>query len=211
MKAAAAISIVLVTLTVCVLLTLHVMRREAGQTARGAMDLARQVLHLTPETTITSYVSRQKTEELLELASISKQFPVSYSFQQTWLGSTKSLDLLGDYTVKAGFDLRERFSLQVDEKTRRVQADFPAPKILSIQQNGYQVTRDADGLWNKLSQKDQEQGVREMNGRARAAALEMKILDEARSALRQQFEALAREAGQEWTITFREAAPAVVP
>jgi len=154
MKKAAAVSMVLITLTLCFVFTLHVTRKEAGKTARGAIELVKQVLNITPEVTITTYVTRQKTADIFELASVSKEFPINYHFEHTLYGSTKKLDLVGQYTVKAGFDLRERFTVQIDERTHRVRADFPASKILSVEQNSYKVVNDDSGYWNRLTQKD---------------------------------------------------------
>ena len=204
MKKAAAISLVLVTITLCLAFLLHTTRREAGRTAQGAIELVRQVLNITPEVTISSYVTYQRTSNIFELASVSKQFPIDYSYENTTLGSTKRLLLHGNYTVKAGFDLHDRFTVQVDEKSHRVRADFPAPKILSVQQNNYKVVQDASGYWNLLTQQDQEAAVNEMNSRARAAAVEMKVLAEAKESLRRQLLDLAKKSGQDWQITFRD-------
>jgi hypothetical protein len=204
MKKAAAISLVLITLTLCFVFAIHMTRKEAGRTALGAIQLIKQVLNITPEVTITTYVTRQKTEEIFELASVSKEFPVNYHFEHTLYGSTKTLDLLGQYTVKAGFDLRERFTVQIDERTHRVRADFPPPKILSVEQNSYKVVNDDSGYWNRLTQKDQEVAVNDMNARARAQALEMQVREEAKASLRRQLLELAKKSRQTWEITFRD-------
>ena len=204
MKKALSISLVLVTLTACFLFVMHRLRMEAGETARGAIDMVKQILNVTPEVTITTYVTRQKTTDIFELASVSKEFPVEYHYTQKQFGSTKALDILGQYTVKAGFDLRERFSVQVDQVSHRVRADFPPPKILSVEQRSYKVTRDEGGWWNGLTQKDQESAVNDMNAKARTNALEMNVLDEAKASLRRQLLELAKKTGQEWEITFRD-------
>jgi hypothetical protein len=134
---------------------------------------------------------------------------VDYHYENKQYGSTKKLDLVGQYTVKAGFDLRERFSVQVDQRSHRVRADFPPAKILSVEQKSYQVTRDEGGWWNGLTQKDQEAAVNDMHARARAAALQMQVCDEAKSSLRRQLLELAKKSGQEWEITFRDEHPFV--
>jgi Protein of unknown function (DUF4230) len=210
-KRAIAISLVLVTLTLCVAFLLHMVRREAGKTAQGAIELVRQVLNITPEVTISTYVTYQRTSNIFELASVSKEFPIDYDYENTTLGSTKHLHLRGQYTVKAGFDLRDRFTVQIDEKSHRVRAEFPAPKILSVQQNNYKVVEDTSGWWNLLTQQDQEAAVNQMNNRARAAAMEMKVLDEAKASLRRQLLDLANKAGQKWEVTFRDEPQKLVP
>ena len=107
-------------------------------------------------------------------------------------------------SLKAGFDLRERFTVQIDERTQRVRADFPAPKILSVEQNSYKVVNDDSGYWNRLTQKDQELAVNDMNAKARAEALEMQVREEAKASLRRQLLELAKKSGQTWEITFRD-------
>ncbi len=210
MKKAAAISMVLITLTLCVAFLAHQARKEAGRTAQGAIELVKQVLNITPEVTITSYVTYQKTSNILELASISKQFPIEHTYENTTLGSTKRLVLHGQYTVKAGFDLRDRFSVQIDEATHHVRADFPAPRILSVEQNSYKVIQDSSGLWNLLTQKDQQLAVESMNEKARQAALEMRVLEEAKASLREQLLDLSKKAGQDWEIHFRDERPSLI-
>jgi hypothetical protein len=168
MKKAAAISLVIITVTLCAAFLMHTAQKEAGKTAQGALDLVKQVLHITPEVTINTYVTYQKTSDILELASINKE---------------------------------------VDQKTHHVRADFPAPKILSVQQNNYKVTQDDGGYWNRLTQKDQELAVNGMNDKARAAAVEMKVLEEAKASLRRQLLELSKKAGQEWEINFRDESP----
>ena len=211
MKKAAAIAIVLVTLTLCFVFAVHMTRKEAGKTAQGAIELVKQALNITPEVTITTYVTRQKTADILELASVSKEFPVEYHYEHRQFGSTKTLDLVGHYTVKAGFDLRERFVVQVDEASHRVRADFPAPKVLSVEQRSYHVMNDDSGYWNRLTQRDQELAVNDMNAKARATALELQVREEAKAALRRQLLELARKSGQDWEITFRDEPTLIAP
>ena len=109
--------------------------------------------------------------------------------------------------MKAGFDLRERFSVQVDERSHKVHADFPPPKILSVEQVRYDVTRDENGWWNGLTQQDQAAAVNDMNKRASNNALDMHVCDEAKASLRRQLLELAKKSGQEWEITFRDEHP----
>ena len=90
MKKALSISIVLVTATACLLFALHTIRKEAGRTAQGAIDMVKQLLNITPEVTITTYVTRQKTSDIFELASVSKEFPVDYHYEGKQYGSTSS-------------------------------------------------------------------------------------------------------------------------
>jgi len=46
-----------------------------------------------------------------------------------------------------------------------------------------------------------------MHAKARAAALEMQVCEEAKASLRRQLLVLAKKSGQEWEITFRGERP----
>jgi len=202
LKRAAAICLVLVTLTLCAAFLMSRGQVEAGRSARGALEAVKSVLHVTPTVAVSSYIATQKTSDILELATVSKGFPIEYSFTHTFMGSTKSLKLRGDYTVKAGFDLREKFSLQVGEAGDIVFADFPGPKILSVQMNRYAVLEDQDGWWNVLTPRDREDAVNAMNALARKSALEMGVLPEAKAAVTKR---LLEYGGRlKWEITFRD-------
>lgn len=205
---AAALCLILLTLTLCVTIVANRGMVEAGRTARGALEAVESILHVTPTVTVSSYVARQTTIDIMELATVSKNFPQQYSFEHTLLGSTKKLVLRGDYSVKAGFDLRDRFAIQVDQKTGTIFADFPSPKVLSVQMNRYAVLEDEDGWWNALTPADREAAVNAMNEAARRSALEMNVLAEARESVSKRLVQYGNGRQMKWEITFREPAAA---
>ncbi len=209
LKTAAAICLILITLTACVIALLDRGRFEAGRTARGALEAVESILHVTPTVTISSYVARQKTTDIMELATVSKEFPQQYTLEHTFMGSTKRLVLRGDYAVKAGFDLRDRFVVQIDQKTGVIFADFPSPKVLSVEMNRYAVLEDQDGWWNTLTPQDRESAVNAMNATARQSALEMNLLPEARESVTKRLQQWAADNHTKWEVTFR--APAFPP
>ncbi len=211
MRKAAGFCLVLLTLTGCGLLVLHFLAYEAKRTATDAVDLVKSVVNITPEVSIVSSVSHQKTSAIMELASVSKDFPVDYRYQTTLFGSSNEIDLRGEYSVKAGFDLHDRFNVQVDEQTHKVHADFPPPKVLSVQQNRITVVSEKGGLWNWLGPKDRENAVNAMTAEARRQALDLEILPAAKDSLRKQLLDAAHKLGQDWEITFRDEEPPPVP
>jgi hypothetical protein len=204
MKTALGICLVLVTLTFCAWFLMNRTRTEAVNTARDAAQIFRSLVDMTPEVRITAYVTVQRTSSILELATVKKEITIPYRYEASWAGSTKTLELGSAYTLKAGFDLRERFTLDVDEETHVIHATFPAPKLLSVQQDKYWIQRDADGWWNKITPQDRESAINSMNGLARVKAADLGILDEARETLRKQLTELAGAKGQKWDIRFRD-------
>ncbi len=204
MRKALAISLVLVTLTVCILALVHWTRKEVTQTALDAIEVAKSVLKITPQVQITSTVTLQETKDILELASKSQQLVKNYNYEASWMGSTKVLRLQGQYTIKAGFDLKDRFNVQVDEQSKRIRADFPPARILSVQLDDYKVLEDSSGWWNRLNPKDQEAALNQMNQQVRDEASRGDLLRAAEDSLRDQLNEQARKHEQTWEVTFRK-------
>ena len=63
--------------------------------------------------TINETVVIEQSTPILEVATISRQSLVDHSWSHSWLGSTKSLHIRGTFTAKAGFDLREPFTIDI--------------------------------------------------------------------------------------------------
>ena len=174
----------------------------ANNTVRNAIELVKSVLHVTPEVIITTYVEHQQNSDILELASINRRLFIPYEFRSTWLGSRKELRLYGNYSIKAGFDLRDQFSIQIEKGTNKIRAYFPAPKILSVQQDKIAVLEDNSGAWNRITDEDRERALNDINAYATQHAFN--ILEEAKNSLRCQLQTLGKKSGQEWEIHFAQ-------
>lgn len=206
MKNAVSFSLVLVVITFCVIGFIHFVRQETLDTAQRAAEAVKQVLHLTPEVTVTTYVVRQKNTDILELASTSKEFPLDYHYKTKFLGSEKFFDIKSDYIAKAGFDLRDKFTVQVDENTKKLRAFFPPPRLLSCQQKAgsFKILRDQDGWLNGVTPEERQRCINEMNADAERKAIEMNILEEAKESVRKQLMELAKKSGQDWEVHFSD-------
>ncbi|MEX0775782.1 MAG: DUF4230 domain-containing protein [Phycisphaeraceae bacterium] len=198
------VCLVIVTITVCAVVLMNRAGAEAGRTAREALDLARSVLHITPEVHITNHVATQQTRDILELATVEQQYSIEQKYEMSWLGSTKRLRLQGRYAAKAGFDLKDRFRLDIDQDTGVVHADFPGPRVLSVELQSYEVIEDDSGYWNRLNPQDQELAFNTMNEQARKHAVELGMLNDAKASLTRSLEELAKRQGQKWEIVYRD-------
>jgi len=204
MKWAFPICLLLVVATLCAIAILRLLRTETETAMKNAADTVSQLLQITPKVTMRSTVWPQKTERVLELATTSRSLPIEYTFEHTFLGSTKHLKLRGAYVVKAGFDLREAFSVNLSNNGHVAKADFPAPKILSVEMKHYEVVEDVDGWWNYLTQQDQQDAVAAMTGEIRKTAEQAGILAEARDSLTKQLSEIGNARGQQWQVKFRD-------
>jgi hypothetical protein len=155
---------------------------------KAPMDLAHataeginSVFNFTPRVTVNQTVVIEQNTPILEVATVSRGMYVDHTWSHTWLGSTKTIQVQGSYTAKAGFDLREPFTIDVQRKPLRVVATMPPPRLLSLELDSYKILRDESGWWNRISDSDREAAVRDLNELARAKAGASGILEEARA------------------------------
>jgi len=134
------------------------------------------------ETSVETNVITVEKRDIAELAVVSRKTQAVVKSRSLLLGSESVLILRGDFLVKAGFDLTEPFSVEVDEVTGTVDAHFPPAKILSMEMTNYEVFHADEGLWNRLKPEDQELATKEMLLKAReeAEASDIKAEAEAR-------------------------------
>jgi hypothetical protein len=151
----------------------------AHNTATGIKEF----FNFTPRVKVNQTVVIEQNTPILEVATVSRELYIDYSWSHTWLGSTKTIQLQGSFVAKAGFDLREPFDLDVERNPLRVEALMSPPKLLSLQMDTYRIVKDESGWWNRISDGDRETAVRELQEVARSRAEASGILDEARSTI----------------------------
>lgn len=140
---------------------------SARQTAQIIAETFEKALNFTPEVTVDSIVVIAASKPVLEITTVERQARVRHTWTQTWLHSTKSMEIEATFIAKAGFDLNDTFRIEVDPRTGNLGATLPAPKILSIGMTEVEVRRDEDGLWNKLTPEDRKAAFAELETRAR--------------------------------------------
>lgn len=155
----------------------------------------KEMFNFTPRVTIEQTVVIEQTTPIMEIATVSRDVFVDYSWSHSWLGSTKSLRVVGAFTVKAGFDLREPFTIAIEKHPLRVAATMPPPKILSLTMTSYRIDQDEDGWWNKIAIADREAAVRELQTTARTKAESSGILEEATRTIEQRIRELVAKNG----------------
>ena len=109
--------------------------------ARRTAESIREVFDFTPRVTLNETVMIAENTPILEVATVSRSLMVHHRWSHTWLGSTKTLELHGSFTAKAGFDLREPFTIDIQRSPLRVVARMPAPKLLSVQMDSFRLSR----------------------------------------------------------------------
>ncbi len=159
---------------VSIVLTLLLMWRtsmeitsSARATARIVAETFQKSLNFTPEITVDSVVVVAANTPILEITTMQRQALVRNTWSQTWMHSTKTMEIEATFTARAGFDLTDPFRIEIDPRTGNLGANLPAPKILAIGMSNVRVLRDEDGLWNKLTPEDRQKAFGELEQKAR--------------------------------------------
>ncbi len=135
---------------------------------RKARDSFVELAHLQPKVTVNNRVYLEQTTTVAELAVLARRVQVEHEMLHTWAGSTKRIKLHGTYLVKAGFDLRKKFTVNI--QPNEIVIDLPHAQILSVEQEQVEVQTLENGLWNRISPDDVQSQLAALPDLARAKA-----------------------------------------
>ena len=142
---------------------------ELERLGRKARDSFVELAHLQPRVTVNNRVYLEQTTTVAELAVLARRVEVEHEMLHTWAGSTKRIKLHGTYLVKAGFDLRKRFTVNVHPD--EILIELPHAQILSIEQKQLEVLTLENGLWNRISPTDIQGQLAALPEQARQRAM----------------------------------------
>jgi hypothetical protein len=176
---------------------------DARAVAKRTAEAFKQRLGFTPSVSVNGLTIIEQTLPILELASVQQTIFREYKWTHSFLGSTKTLALRGEFLVKAGFDLKEEFLLNIDEvqvapntsAKQRVSMRLPEAKILSLEMKNYNVVADESGWWNKITLEDRSNAVNALQTDARTAAEQAGIQEKAMATIQQQITNILSDKG----------------
>ena len=157
---------------------------QMERVGRDLRDAIVQITRLQPRVTINNRVYFEQTSPIAELALISRKLEVEHEFLHTWAGSTKRLRLHGTYTAKAGFDLRQEFSVTISPEATIVR--LPHAQLLGLEQNAVELLAYENGFWNPISGADVQSELGALGKLARDRATEQNLAGQAEESFRSQ-------------------------
>src|ERR1051326_999905 len=143
---------------------------ESERVARDLKQAFIDIAHLQPRVTVNNRVYLEQTTPTSELTVISRRIEVEHEFQNTWAGSSKRVKLHGTFKARAGFDLRQDFS--IDIRPDEILVQLPHAQILGVDQEQLDVLALENGLWNRISGDDVQNEISALPGLAREKAIE---------------------------------------
>lgn len=209
MKHYLGICLILVTMAA---LTLFVIDRCTDATARAVAqvrDAFASVLQVQPKIVLNERVVQTQTAPIAELAVVTKEEQVTLGFNEheeilsyTIPLTEKKLTVEGTYRLKAGFDLRQPFTVAIDPATHRIKATLPAAKILSVEQMGDLTYQGEDSMLNRLTDTERAQTVNDLYKAARQAAENSSLKQDATQQVTQRLEELLSHNGQKLELNW---------
>jgi Protein of unknown function (DUF4230) len=142
---------------------------ELERLGRDARNAFVRLAQLQPRVTFNNRVYLEQTTTIAELSVLARQVEVEHEMLHSWAGSTKRVKLHGTFSVKAGFDLRKKFTVQVSPT--EVLIELPHAEILSVEQQQVEVLAFENGFWNRISPNDVENELATLPQLARQKSL----------------------------------------
>ena len=172
--------LIVISITGYVLLV-FIPSKIAEKSYEGAKQIGQDIaaaFQVTPEITVNNTVVLQQQSAILELATLSQKFRHQYDWTNTWLGSTKKINITGTFEAKAGFDLNKRFSIEIHESKAIV--TLPSPQLLSIEPQGDVKFMDENGVWNWVDAADRSKAMNAFTNDARRYGTRGKFIEDAK-------------------------------
>ncbi len=198
------IIILLITLsTAAYVIIVIIPARLAEKTYEGAKQIGHDIskaFQFTPEITVNNTVVLQQQTPILELATVSQKFQHQHDWTNTWMGSTKKINITGIFEAKAGFNLKQKFTIRISDDEAIV--TMPPAKILSVELIGDVKFHDEHGVWNWIRMDDRATAISAFQQDARKYADQADFVKQAQINMSKDLQKILALHGKQMTIEF---------
>jgi hypothetical protein len=178
--------------------------RELGEFGRALAEDVDKIVNFRPKVTTGGVTVVEASREIAELSTIEKTFEHTYTYESTWLGSTKRIKITGTFVAKAGYDLTKPFAIDVSADRMTIRATLPPAQLNSIEQTKITAMDDEDGWWNRISAEERAAAANSLLRDAKQSIQTTRLLEEADAALLNQIEKAVRKSAPEKSKIIRE-------
>jgi hypothetical protein len=211
MKHYLGICLVLVTLAAIAFFALRTCANTVDDTIDRVRTAFAQVLTIQPKITVNQRVVLTQTAPIAELAVVTKEELITLGFTehlevlsfQVPL-TEKKLTAEAVYRIKAGFDLHEPFSVEIDPATHALHATMPHAKILSVEQVGELSLKGEDATLNRITDAEREKIVNNLQAAAHDAAEKSSLKQDAEQQVTQRLKELMNHNGQSLNLEWNK-------
>jgi hypothetical protein len=211
MKHYLGLCLVLVTLAAIVLFGVHSCMTAVDKTVDHVRDAFASVLQVQPKITVNQRVVLTQTAPIAELAVVTKEELITLALNEHLEVMTmqiplteKKLTAEAVYRIKAGFDLREPFTVEIDPITHALHAAMPHAKILSVEQVGELTYHGEDAPLNRVTDEERTEILTSLNAAAHDAAEKSGLKDDAEKQVAQRLKEIMDHNGQSIQVEWKD-------
>jgi hypothetical protein len=175
--------------------------KNSYEAAKTLGEDFKKAFQFTPEVRVENTVVLNQQTSVLELAVLAQNFKHQYDYTNTWIGSTKKINISGSFIAKVGFDLNEKFQITMQDKKAIV--SLPEPQLLSIESGGDITYRDENGLWNWVSTEDRTAATNAFIKDAKGYAQQADFIKDARVRAEEQIQKVLAPHVEEVVFEYR--------
>jgi hypothetical protein len=179
--------------------------KRSYEAAKTLGEDFKKAFQFTPEVIVNNTIVLNQQTPVLELAVLSQNFEHRYSWNNTWLNSTKQIAITGTFEAKAGYDLNEKFSILIRDD--RAIVTIPEPKILSVESQSDIAYRDEQGVWNWINTEDRTLATNAFIQDARTYATQASFVQEAKAQMEERLRVLLKPYANEVVIQYTATIP----
>jgi hypothetical protein len=216
MKHYLGICLVLITLAGIVLFGVRSCVSSVDETVDRVRDAFGQVLRVQPQVTVNHRVLYAQTAPIAELAVVVKDEQVTLGLDEhlevlavTIPLTEKKLTAEGTFRIKAGFDLSQPFSVDIDPTTHAVHAAMPHAKILSVEPIGEISYQGEDAMLNRITDAERSDVLNNLTSAARSDAENSNLKRDAEQQVEARLQELINHNGRSIQIDW--GGPALMP
>ncbi len=210
MKHYLGICLILITLAGIIFFALHSCVGAVDHTIESVRNAFSEVLRVQPQIIVNQRVVLSQTAPIAEFAVVTKEELVTLHFTEHLEVlsfqiplTEKNLAAEATYRLKAGFDLKEPFSVEIDPANHQIHATMPHAKILSVEQIGDLTYHGANAWLNRITDDERTTILNDLNATAHNEAENSSLKMDAEKQVTQRLQDLLQHNGQaiqiEWT------------
>jgi hypothetical protein len=203
MKHYLGICLVLITLAGITWFGVHSCTASVDHTIDSVRDAFVSVLRVQPQVTVNQRVVMTQTAPIAELAVVTKEELVTIGLTEHFEVlsvevplTEKKLTAEAVFRIKAGFDLTQPFSVEIDPATHDVHATMPHAVILSVEQEGNLTYKGDDAWLNRITDAERAEIVNNLNAAAHAEAEKSGLKEDAEKQVEQRLDELINHNGK---------------
>jgi hypothetical protein len=179
--------------------------KRSYEAAKTLGEDFKKAFQFTPEITVNNTVVLNQQTSVLELAVLNQNIEHRYTWENSWLGSTKKIFITGTFDVKVGYDLNKKFVIRLEDAVAYV--TLPDPRVLSVEQKGDITYRDEQGIWNWVSIDDRTLATNAFIADARTSAEQAAFVQHAKAEMEQKVRELLKPYATDVIVSYNTEVP----